>query len=83
MTFTELVEQVSKESGISKDEVSLVLKSAVNEIHTTVMKGESVALPGLGKFIRKVSKPRMAFGKMTSEKSTVKFSPYDSVAVKK
>lgn len=83
MTFTEVVEEISKQTHYGRDEINNILRHTILLIEKTAIKGEAVHLVRLGKFTSKVSKPRMAFGKMTTEKTTIKFTPYDSVAVKK
>lgn len=82
MTFTELVEYVSSKTGHPREEVNGILRHTITAIETEAKAGESIQLPGLGKFTKKVSKPRMAFGKMTAEKTTIKFTPYASIAEK-
>lgn len=82
MTLTEIVEQVSDISGLSKADTRCVINEALRIIKEAALKDEPVSLLGFGKFSKKVYPPKTAFGRITSEKTTIKFSPYDSVAVR-
>ena len=82
MTLTEIVEQVSDISGLSKADTRCVLNEAFRIIKEAAIKGEPVSVLGFGKFTQKVYPSKMAFGAVTSEKTTIKFSPYDSIAVR-
>lgn len=82
MTFTELVEDVSKSTKLDKIQVASVLRATVERIRTSALSGEQVNIPSFGKFSKKVQKPRKAFGVLTKHKESVKFSPYsESVKV--
>ena len=78
MTLVELIEQVAIETGLSKDAASRAIKSAIKITYSTAIGGEDVSLVGFGKFRRKIFQPKMAFGKLTSKKVGIKFTPFDS-----
>lgn len=82
MTLTEIVEQVSDISGISKADTRCILNEAFRIIKEAALKDEPVSVLGFGKFTRKVYPSKVAFGNVTKEKTTIKFSPYQSVAVR-
>lgn len=82
MNITELVEKLSVITGASKRDTRHMLKMALALIRTELLdEGNDVEIRGFGKFKMKVSKPRMAFGKMTKKKRYISFKAYPSTDV--
>lgn len=79
MTYVEMVEDVSRKTGLRKEEVRKVLDSFKTTLCDTVKSGEPLAIPGLGKFSKKLIKPRVVFGKMSKGKTSMKFRPFSAV----
>lgn len=77
MSFIELVELISRTTGVPKKQVRDVLYSFVAAITSTVLVDEEeVKINGLGKFYRKYFAPKMTFGKMSDHKAIVGFKSY-------
>ena len=76
MTLIEMVEVISLKERIPKTRVKRVLKALFHEVRSVAMSDECVKLLGLGRFEKKVIKPKMMFGKMTKERVTLKFTPF-------
>jgi nucleoid DNA-binding protein len=74
MSFVELIESISSETGLTKKAVRDVLHSFLNTAASQVLSGNDIRLPGFGRFTKKVIKPKVMFGKQT--RTTVKFRPY-------
>lgn len=81
MTHAELVEVLAEKADLSKSQVDTVLKSLAEVVKTTVKKGGSVKVAGLGKFRVASYKARTGINPQTGEKikiparKKVKFSP--------
>jgi DNA-binding protein HU-beta len=80
MTKTELIESLSKSSGLDKKSSKAALEGLTSVIETTIKKGGEVPLTGLGKFRVAKRKARMGRNPATGEpikipaKTVVKFS---------
>lgn len=77
MSFVELVTAISKNTGLSKRDVRMVLKGFIEETGKTLKAGERVVLPGFGVFLSQELKARPLFGgiRTTSTKPRVRFKP--------
>jgi nucleoid DNA-binding protein len=62
MTTTEMVVEISKNTGLPKREVALVLRSFVATSKKALMSGERVTLREFGAFYTIVPKERALFG---------------------
>ncbi len=51
MTKEELIDEIAKKAGVSKDEVSLVINAFIDQIKEKLDRGEKVEIPGFGSFI--------------------------------
>ena len=78
MTYSEMVELISKDTGKTKAEVRSILDSLTFSLKEVLKNGGSFKIPGFGKFSQKVVKPRLVFGTMSKGKISVKFSPYSA-----
>jgi DNA-binding protein HU-beta len=81
MTKVDLIDQVSEKSGHSKKEVEKLLETVITSIQNALKNGEKVSLTGLGTFIVKDKKARVARNPKTGEtvqvpaKKAPKFKP--------
>jgi nucleoid DNA-binding protein len=62
MTQSELVQEIAKQTGVSKKATLLVLKAMGEKVVGATMAGESVTLPGFGVFYSVKLKPKELFG---------------------
>jgi DNA-binding protein HU-beta len=80
MTKTQLIEAMSKSSGLDKKSSKAALEGLTRVIETTIKKGGDVPMTGLGKFRVARRKARMGRNPATGEpikipaKTVVKFS---------
>lgn len=81
MTKVDLIDQVAEKTELSKKEVERMLETIISSIQTALKNGEKVSLTGLGTFIVKDKKARMARNPKTGEqvqvpaKKAPKFKP--------
>ncbi|MES2201182.1 MAG: HU family DNA-binding protein [candidate division FCPU426 bacterium] len=81
MTKVDLIDQVAEKSELSKKEVEKLLETIITSIQTALKNGEKVSLTGLGTFVVKDKKARMARNPKTGEqvqvpaKKSPKFKP--------
>jgi len=68
MTKTEIVEKVSKDTKVSKAELSRIFELLFREIERTVATGEPVHFKGFGTFENKVRSERYGQNFVTKEK---------------
>ena len=61
MNKSELIEHVAKQSATDKATTRRVMMAVANSVTSTLKKGDSVSLPGVGTF--SVSKPRASASK--------------------
>ncbi len=75
MTFTELIEEVSRATGLSKPVVSLVLRTSYTEILKALRTDKKVVLKNFGIFYLAKLKERSLFGgtKMSEKRDKVRF----------
>ena len=78
MTKAELVEIVSRESGISKKDAEVIVKSVIDSIVSALNKGEKVEIRGFGSFRVRERKARNARNPRTGKtiKVPAKKVPY-------
>lgn len=78
MTFIELVEKISENTGIPKRIVKKVLHHTSKQIkfQTTFMGGE-IKWVKLGKFSQRKTRGGKAFGHALTPRPTIKFTPYE------
>lgn len=60
MTFTEIIESISKKTNTGKDQVHNVLTEFLNTVSAEAFAGNDVKIKGFGKFSMKTSKERVA-----------------------
>jgi len=53
MTKADIIDKIAKETGMEKVRVSKILESFMNNVKTSINKGESVYLRGFGSFVIK------------------------------
>ncbi len=68
MTKDDLIQAIVKKTGLLKRQGAEVLNVVLDEITKTLSKGESVILPGFGKFLVRDRKERMGRNPKTGEK---------------
>lgn len=68
MNKDDLIQSLSKKTGLTKRAASDCLNSILDEIIKSLSKGEEVALTGFGKFLVSLRKERMGFNPKTREK---------------
>lgn len=75
MSLHELAAWISKDSGVPKAKVLLVLKEFMRVTDSTVKAGVSVHLTGFGTFYLKQQKERLLFGgeRSIKRKQVIKF----------
>ena len=71
MTQTKLAESVSRVSGVPEGATERVINFTIETILKTVQSGESVVLPGFGKFFLASYKERTGTNPRTGEQMTV------------
>ena len=76
MTFIEMVEKISQDTGLRKDDVRTVLLKFRDITIVRALTGLPVSIPKFGKFTGKFIKPRIAFGKQTKGRMVVKFKSF-------
>lgn len=67
MKFKELVSIIAYEADLSQKQVTRVLQALAKELPEALNTGESVSIPGLGKFHRKYRNARVARNPQTGE----------------
>ncbi len=67
MNKSELIEQISYDTDLTKADVSRVLESMIDTVRRSVKKGEDVKLTGFGTFTRVRRKTRMGRNPQTGE----------------
>ena len=83
MTKADLVKMISKETGILRKDVAIVVDSFFDAVEDTMKEGNHIEIRGFGTFKLKVRKPRTGRNPKTNEKVPVpkrvvpvfKFSP--------
>jgi nucleoid DNA-binding protein len=80
MTYIEVVELVAAKTNKPIKEVREITDSFLWAIRDSVAKGVIVKLPILGKFFLKTTAPKVAFGKVTKSKTTIRFKSFESTA---
>lgn len=76
MSFTELIEEIGKETKLPKAQISKTLSAAFRIISSTVKSGEPVGIKAFGKFKKKVMPPRKVFGKENKGSVLITLKPY-------
>ena len=78
MTKADLVEEISKNTGLSKKDTSIVVNMIIDNICKALAEGDKVELRGFGSFKVKSRKPRRARNPRTGEAVDVpaKLVPY-------
>ena len=84
MHYPELVDIVSVRTGIRKDDVSSIIRSACETIAEKVLDGEVISVPCFGKFIKRGPKERTFRNPRTGDKmvklvSTIAYRPAQSI----
>ena len=74
MNKTELVESISKESGLSKKDAAAALDATLNGIKNALAEGDSVSILGFGTFSVKERPERQGRNPATGEAMTIKAS---------
>lgn len=74
MNKTELVDAMSKESGLTKKDSEAALKAFIEAVSTALAKGEDVSLVGFGTFGVGVRAERSGRNPKTGETITIKAS---------
>jgi nucleoid DNA-binding protein len=67
MTKAQLVERLSKLSGVTKKQAQTLMEGLVTTVVSSVKKGEPVKIPDLGTFRKVQSKARMGRNPQTGE----------------
>ncbi len=81
MTKVDLIDQVAEKTELSKKEVEKLLETIIGAIQHALKNGEKVSLTGLGTFVVKDKKARVARNPKTGEqvqvpaKKAPKFKP--------
>lgn len=60
MTKTEIINEISRSTGIEKTAVTMVLETFTNIVRDTMAHGENVYIRGFGSFILKERKEKIA-----------------------
>ncbi|MBI2624760.1 MAG: HU family DNA-binding protein [Candidatus Nealsonbacteria bacterium] len=68
MTKDDINQAISRKTGLSKRQAGDCLQVILDEIAKSLSKGESVLLPGFGKFVVKDRKERQGVNPKTGEK---------------
>jgi len=78
MTKADLIEEISKNTGLSKKDTSIVVKMIIENICKALAEGDKVELRGFGSFKVKSRKPRKARNPRTGDSVDVpaKLVPY-------
>lgn len=71
MNKAELVEKVANDTGLSKAAAKGALESVINNIQSTLKKGDSVVLTGFGSFTVVKRKGRSGVNPATGKKMTI------------
>jgi nucleoid DNA-binding protein len=81
MTKIELIDQVAEKVELPKKEIEKILETIISTVQNALKAGEKVSLTGLGTFVIREKKARMARNPKTGEqvqvpaKKTPKFKP--------
>lgn len=79
MTFIELVEAVANSTGLQKKQVKKVLYSMTSQIDLQVRLGRDVVLRDFGKFYKRSTPAKKAFGRDCPARTTIRFKPYGTL----
>jgi len=85
MTYSELIDRLSEELNLSKDETRSLLEHTVSELANQLGQGYSFTIPGLGTFrtkvkdVQKVYSPDHEKYMLIPPKRVVEFSPVSSM----
>lgn len=71
---TELVEAISQDTGVSKEDTANIVDSFINQIKLTLAKGDQVTLVGLGTFTVRDRAARVGRNPRTGEEIQIKAS---------
>jgi DNA-binding protein HU-beta len=71
MTKIELIDHVAEKTELSKKEVERILETVIGAIQNALKEGQKVSVTGLGTFIVKDKKARMARNPKTGEQVQV------------
>ncbi len=71
ITRKELIENISKKTGLSQVEVKSIVESFLEAIMDSICKGKDIELRGFGRFKTKEKKARIARNPRTGEKVNV------------
>ena len=82
MTKLDIVNEVSKNTGLTKVETELVLQAIINSIKISLSKGEKVDIRGFGTFLIKIREARVARNPATNELINLdrRYLPYFKVS---
>ena len=80
MTKADIVANVSVQSGIDKADVQAVVEKFMNEVKSSLEKGENVYLRGFGSFIIKTRAEKT--GRNISKNTTIKIPAHNIPAFK-
>ena len=78
MKKTDLIEEISKQSKISRSESKFCVKVILEELSSAIASGEAVEVRGFGSFYKRHRKGRMGINPKTGKKTeiTEKFVPF-------
>ena len=78
MKKIDLIEEISKQSKISRSESKLCVEVIMSELTSAIASGEGVEVRGFGGFYKRYRKSRMGINPKTGEKTKVaeKFVPF-------
>lgn len=68
LDFSDLINQISEETTLSNANVACILNALINVTYRTLSKGETVSIPGLGRFIVIQTPSRHTYHPGTQEK---------------
>ncbi len=83
MNKTELIENITKTTGVKKKDVETVVLAFVNSIEQALVNGEKVQISGLGSFDVKTRAERAGRNPKTKEKITIPASKYPAFSASK
>ena len=78
MKKTDLIEEISKQSKVSRSESKLCVEVILEELTSAIASGKKVEVRGFGGFYKRHRKGRMGINPKTGEKTKVaaKFVPF-------
>ena len=82
MTKLDIINEVSKNTGLTKVETELVFESIINSIKISLSKGKRIDIRGFGSFLTKVRESRIARNPSNNEliKLDRRYIPYFKVS---